>query len=164
MITVEIPEGIEASLSGNTIKLKGKQGEVEREFRGTPVELKLEGNKLTVSAKGRAMEGTVRAHVQLMAKGVTDGFEKKLIIKYAHFPITIEVKGKEVLIKNFLGEKSPRRSAIQGNCKVQVKGQEISVTGPCKEDVGQTAANIRETTKVRKKDIRIFQDGIYVER
>ena len=164
MITVEIPEGIEASLSGNTLRLKGKQGEVEREFRGTPVELRLEGNKLAVSAKSRAMEGTVRAHVKLMAKGVTDGFEKKLVIKYAHFPITLEVKGNEVLIKNFLGEKNPRRASVQGGCKVQVKGQDVSVTGTCKEDVGQTAANIREATKVRKKDVRIFQDGIYMER
>ena len=163
MIEIEIPEGVEVSLSGKSLKAKGKNGEVEREFRGSPVEIAVEGNKVKVGAKSRAMEGTVAAHVRSMLKGVTEGFQKTLVMKYAHFPMSIEVKEKEVLIKNFLGEKVARKAKIHGNAKVEVNGQEIVVSGPDMEGVGQTAANIRQVTKVKGKDIRIFQDGIYIK-
>ena len=74
----------------------------------------------------------------------------------------MEVKGKEMLIKNFLGEKQPRKAKIPGQTKVEVKGQEVTVTGLSKEDVGQTIANIRSATRIRNRDSRVFQDGFYI--
>ena len=47
-------------------------------------------------------------------------------------------------------------------CEVKVVGDEIIVTGLNKELVGQTAANIELATRVKKRDIRIFQDGIWI--
>ena len=108
------------------------------------------------------MIGTIAGKIENMITGVTKGYEYKLQVVYAHFPITISVEGDKILIKNFLGEKYPRVSKIFGNVDVKVKGQEITITGVNKEDVGQTAANLVQTTKVRKKDQRVFKDGIFI--
>ena len=97
-----------------------------------------------------------------MANGVVGGYSAKLKMLYSHFPISVEIKGKEILIKNFLGEKQPRRAKIMGQTKVESKGQEMSITGISKEEVGQTIANIKSATRIRKRDSRVFQDGFYV--
>lgn len=78
-----------------------------------------------------------------------------------HFPIALEVKGNTLLIKNLFGERIPREAKIVGDTKLEVKGQEIIVKGVDIYDVGQTITNIRKACKVKQKDTRIFQDGIY---
>ena len=76
--------------------------------------------------------------------------------------MTAKVEGQEVKISNFAGEKFDRISKIVGDVQIEIKGEEITVTGINKEDVGQTAANLELATKLRGKDIRRFQDGIYL--
>ena len=83
-------------------------------------------------------------------------------IVYAHFPMTVKVKGNIVTIDNFLGERSPRVAKIIGDAKVSVKGEDVTITGINKEEVGQTMANIEQATKIKGRDPRIFQDGIYL--
>jgi large subunit ribosomal protein L6 len=98
-----------------------------------------------------------------MANGVISGYSHKLKILFSHFPISVEVKGKEMLIKNFLGEKQPRKAKIIGaQTKVEAKGQEVSISGISKEEVGQTVANIKSATRIRNRDSRVFQDGFYL--
>jgi large subunit ribosomal protein L6 len=98
-----------------------------------------------------------------MIKGVVEGFECKLKIVYAHFPIQVKVEGDKVLIINFLGEKKPRKAQIVGKeTKVKVTSDEIIITGIDKEAVGQTAANIEQATRIKGYDPRVFQDGIYI--
>jgi large subunit ribosomal protein L6 len=72
------------------------------------------------------------------------------------------VQGDEVEIENFLGEKAPRHAKVRGDTQVQVDGEEVTLTGPNKEDVGQTAADIEQLTRVNDKDTRVFQDGVYI--
>ena len=55
-----------------------------------------------------------------------------------------------------------RKAEIIGNCKVDVQGDEIIITGISKEDVGQTAANIERATWVKARDRRVFSDGIFI--
>jgi large subunit ribosomal protein L6 len=112
--------------------------------------------------KEAALVGTVRSHIQNMIKGVTTGFTYKLKIVFSHFPITVKVQGKTLTIQNFTGERSPRKAKIMGDTKVTIKGDDIIVQGINLEDVSQTAANIQNATKIRKKDPRVFLDGIYV--
>ena len=58
-------------------------------------------------------------------------------------------------------EKKHRQADIIGDTKVKVAGQELILDGPSLDDVTQTVANIRQATKTRQKDKRVFQDGIY---
>ena len=114
--------------------------------------------------KDKSMIGTTRAHINNMITGVTDGFTYHMKIVFAHFPMAVKVQDKEkiVTIENFIGERHPRTSKIVGGAKVSVKGDEVTITGVNKEDVGQTMANLEQATKIRGKDPRVFQDGIYL--
>ena len=81
---------------------------------------------------------------------------------FSHFPIKTSVEGNQLVIQNFLGERFPRRADILENVKIEVKGENLILTSIDKEKVGQTAANIERATKVKNRDIRVFQDGIYI--
>lgn len=161
MIEVKIPAGVNVALKGRTVTVNGPKGSTTREFKGTVLDLELRDQSVSVSGKGRAIENTVRAHLCNMFKGVTEGFMGKMKIRYAHFPISVEVKGRDILIKNFIGEKKARKARVHRDAKVEVKGTDITISGPDKEAVGQTMANIRRATKIRGHDCRVFQDGIY---
>jgi len=165
--TVEIPEGVHGALEGRLITIKGEKGELTRDFSHAPIRIRIEGKTVTVQAswprkKEAALVGTVSSHIQNMIKGVTQGFTYKLKIVFSHFPITVEIKEKTLTIKNFTGERNPRKAKIMGDAKVTVKGDDIIVQGIDLEDVSQTAANIQNATRIRSKDPRVFLDGIYV--
>jgi large subunit ribosomal protein L6 len=93
---------------------------------------------------------------------VTEGWEYEMEVFYSHFPMKVRVENDEVVIENFLGEKAPRRTTIHGDTEVSVDGEEITLTGSDIESVGQTAADIEQLTRVKDKDIRVFQDGVYI--
>jgi len=157
---VEIPEGVTVQVEGQRLTAKGPQGEVQRSFPKVAT-VKVEGNKVEVSAKDRALAGTLQSLVSSMIEGVSTGYKRNLKILYAHFPVSIEIKGKDILVKNFLGEKQPRKTMLVGDTKLEAKGQDVTVSGPDKEAVGQTIANLRTIMKIKAKDARVFQDGIY---
>jgi large subunit ribosomal protein L6 len=164
---VEIPEGVEAVQEGASITVKGPKGELSRDFRHPKVRMELKGSKVKFISdddrkKTVALLGTFSAHVRNMVGGVTSGWESRLKAVYSHFPMKLAVEGDAVVIQNFMGERSSRRTRIVGQTRVDIKKDEIIVTGIDKEDVGQTAANIEQVTKVTRFDRRIFQDGIYI--
>ncbi len=164
---VEIPDGVTVNIDGKKVEVIGEKGRLVRDFSNSPTSIEIEDNQVVVSTdkshrKAIAMVGTVCSHINNMIKGVTKGFTYKLKIVYAHFPISVKIEGDKILIENFLGERSPRIARIVGDVKVTVKGDDILVQGINIEDVGQTAANIEQATKIKKKDPRKFLDGIYV--
>ncbi len=158
---MEIPEGVHVEVSGQTVTVKGKLGGLSKTFIIRGLKVEVAGNELTVVSPELTLKGTVEAHLRNMIEGVTSGYNKKMQIVFAHFPISLETKGKVLQIKNFLGEKLPRTSDIIGVTKIDVKGQDVVISGPSKEDVGQTVANLKAATKISKRDSRVFQDGLY---
>ncbi|WP_297979395.1 50S ribosomal protein L6 [uncultured Methanobrevibacter sp.] len=163
---IEIPEGVEVII-GDEVSVKGPNGETSRKFTYPNVTITKEDNLIVLETafpkkKDKSMIGTTRAHIQNMITGVTDGFTYHMKIVFAHFPMTVKAQGDKVSIENFIGERHPRSAKIVGDAKVQVKGDEVIITGINKEDVGQTMANLEQATKIRGKDPRVFQDGIYL--
>jgi len=164
---LEIPENVTASMSGRVLTIKGKLGEAKKDFDKVNVNIAVEGKQVVVSPfsskkKDGVIINTALSHVSNMVTGVTKGYTYRLKIVYAHFPISVKTKGDQILVENFVGERSPRIAKIVGNCKVSVEGDDIVVKGVSVEDVGQTAANVELATKIRRKDQRIFLDGIYI--
>lgn len=164
---VEIPEKVQITIADGVVTVKGPQGEVSKRLSHPRVKLEKKGKHIVVSSefprkREKALVGTYGAHLRNMVAGATKGFEYKLKIVYAHFPIKASVKGDQFIIENFLGEKFPRKTRILGNTKVNVKGDQVLVTGPNVEDAGQTAANIEKATRIKGFDLRVFQDGIYI--
>lgn len=163
----EIPNDVEVGVRGRFVTVRGERGELNRDFSHAPVSIQLERNVVKVQAKWTrkreaALVGTVCSHIRNMIAGVTQGFTYRLKIVFSHFPISVKVQEKTVVIENFTGERSPRTAKIMGDTKVISKGEDIIVQGINIEDVSQTAANIEMATKVKKKDPRVFLDGIYI--
>ncbi len=164
---VESPKNVTITLKGKTVHMKGPKGSIERTFVHPRIELTLQSGTLVVSAKesGRTemgLVGTWEAHIKNMIKGVTTGYEYKMKIIFSHFPIKTSVKGSDLVIENFLGERYPRKAHVVEGVAVKISGDSISLTGIDKEKVGQTAANIEKASVVKNYDPRVFQDGIYL--
>jgi large subunit ribosomal protein L6 len=164
---VDIPDGVNLNLDGRKVIVSGEKGQVIKDFTHAHVNLvKQEGNlriyAINPKKKQSALVGTLAAHVGNMVKGVTQGFTYKLKIVFVHFPMTVRLQGKKIVIQNFIGERKSREAKIQGNVQVSIQGEDIIVEGIDLHDVAQTAANIQQATKIREKDLRKFLDGIYV--
>lgn len=164
---VEIPKDVEVKIGGNHAIVKGKLGELKWKFDLHQMTYEKQGDRLIFRKDSKrkvdkAIVGAIASHIKNMIRGVTKGYEYKMKVVYAHFPINVSVEGKRVVIKNFAGEKTPRYANIFGDVKVDIKGQDIVLKGLDREEVGQTAANIETATKIRKKDVRVFQDGVYI--
>jgi large subunit ribosomal protein L6 len=168
---IEIPDGIQTELNDFRIKITGSKGTLEKDFYSPifrkDITIKKIDNKISISTESKkkkikAMIGTMKANIFNMFTGVREGFSAQLKIVYMHFPFTVKISENKILINNFLGEKNPRKAKIIGNCKVEVKGDEIVVTGISKDDVGQTAAQLERATWIKKRDRRVFQDGVFI--
>jgi large subunit ribosomal protein L6 len=165
--TIQVPDNVVVSMDGKKISFKGAKGSLTRDFSFAPVAIEGEGKNIRVWAKWprkreAALVGTVYSHIQNMITGVTKGYSYKLKIVFSHFPISVKVQDKTVLIENFTGERRPRRVKTLGDVKIKVEAEDVIVEGVDLEDVSQTAANIEQATRVRRKDPRVFLDGIYV--
>lgn len=168
---IEIPQGIDISIDDKIIIVKGQKGHITRDFsdcRFKSVVIEKNGNKIEVKAgnsagrKHTAFIGSIAAHIKNMIKGVSKDYVYTMKIFYTHFPISVAVKDREVQIKNFLGEKGARIAKISGDAQVKIDKEIVTVSGINKEEVGQTAANIEKACKIKGRDRRVFQDGIYL--
>lgn len=164
---VTIPEDVEILLEGNVVVAKGPKGEIRKVMEYPGVTIRKDGSEFVIEAENPkkrqwSIIGTYAAHTTNMIKGVKEGFEYKMKIIYSHFPMSVKVDQQSISVENYLGEKVPRKTKIVGNCNIKVKGTEVTITGNNIEEVGQTAANIEQLTKVKNRDPRVFQDGIYL--
>jgi large subunit ribosomal protein L6 len=165
--TIELPDDVSASVDGLDVRVEGPEGVVERQLWYPDVTVTVDGDAIRVEsdnedAKTKSTVGTFESHLENAVRGVREGFTYEMEVRYEHFPMQVRVDGDEVVIENFLGEKSPRRTKILGDTDVEVDGEQLVITGPDKEAVGQTAGSIREATRVTDKDTRVFEDGVYV--
>jgi len=165
---VEIPDGISITKKENLITAKGSFGSVQKDFTKMPAIIDLQDKKIIIKSSGNrkkdfALVNTIQSVINNMIKGSSKGFTYKLKIVFAHFPISVKIKGKDISVENFFGERSPRTSKIIGDdTKVTVQGEDIIVSGPNIESVSQTAANLELATRIKNKDSRVFLDGVYI--
>ncbi|ADJ14413.1 50S ribosomal protein L6 [Halalkalicoccus jeotgali] len=181
---ITLPDDVDCEIDHLDVTIAGADGEVTRRLWYPDVTVRVETvteavetdqgetddreveavviESETDDAKTNATIGTFESHVRNMVQGVTEGWEYRMEVLYSHFPMQVNVEGEEVVIENFLGERAPRRTTIRGDTRVEVDGEEVVLSGPDKEDVGQTAANIEQLTRVSGKDTRVFQDGVYI--
>ena len=165
---IVLPSEVSITKQENLIVTKGSFGSVQKDFTKMPAIIDLQDNKITIKSRGNrkkdfALVNTLQSVINNMIKGSSQGFTYRLKIVFAHFPISIKIKGKDIVVENFFGERSPRTSKIIGNdTKVSVEGEDIIVKGPNIENVSQTAANLELATRIKNKDSRVFLDGVYI--
>lgn len=117
--------------------------------------------------KQKATVNSVASQIKNLIRGVQTGYKYKMTFAYNHFPIQalIHNGGKQIEIKNFLGEK--RNRVINGLPGVTMSRSDdekniITVIGNDLQNVSQTCSLIHQSVLVKHKDIRQFLDGIYV--
>ena len=166
---VPVPSGVAFTVDGRRLRAKGPLGAVERPFPSDVLTFSAQKGTVTLQLllpphrkQSRALLQTWAAHVANLAGGVSRGVEARLKVVAAHFPMKVQVRGEELLIENFLGEKHPRSTRLSPGTKASVEGDIVTLTGWDLEQVGQSAANIERVTKIRDYDPRVFQDGIYL--
>jgi large subunit ribosomal protein L6 len=164
---VPIPSGVTVTMKGNVMSVSGPKGSNQRNLWYPGINIEVADSMVIIDTEvskkaQRAMIGTFASHITNLITGVSTGFEYRMKIVYAHFPMQVKVEGKKFTIGNFLGEKKARSANILGETKIKTSADEVLVTGINKEDVGQTAANIEQATKIKRFDPRTFQDGIYI--
>jgi large subunit ribosomal protein L6 len=165
--TIQVPDDVTISLEGKKLSVNGAKGSLTRDFSHAPITIEGEGKTIRIWAKWprkkeAALVGTIYSHINNMITGVTKGYSYKLKIVFSHFPISVKMQDKTVVIENFTGERRPRRVKVVGDVKVKIEAEDVIIQGTNLEDVSQTAANIEQATRVRRKDPRVFLDGIYV--
>mmetsp|Transcript_8383 Transcript_8383/g.19852 ORF Transcript_8383/g.19852 Transcript_8383/m.19852 type:complete len:189 (+) Transcript_8383:90-656(+) len=167
-----IPEGVKVELTSRRVKVTGPRGVLERKFAHVSFDMRVVGNEVVITCwfgdrLKLAAVRTIMTHIRNMMTGVVKGYQYKMRLVYAHFPINAAVvDNKTVLeIRNFLGEKIVRRVKMLEGVTIEkstnVKDQ-LVLSGNDIELVSQSAANINIACKVRNKDIRKFLDGVYV--
>ena len=141
---VEIPAGVEVSLNGAEVSIKGTKGTLNRNIH-TDVEVAQQGSTLTTKARTKskqavAQAGTARALLNNMVLGVSQGFEKKLTL----VGVGYRAKAQGSKLDLTLGFSHPVQYAVPEGIKVDTPSQtEIVITGADKQVVGQVAADIR---------------------
>ena len=163
---LEIPNGVTITYKKPMITVQGPLGKTWKSFRKIPVTIDISENKVLFKAQGtrdksRAIMNTSRSLIRNLCEGVIEGYTIKMKIVFSHFPITVKVDGKKVLIENFQGERAARKTNIWGETKVVPKGDDVIITGHVLTDVSQTAAEIENGSRVKNKDHRVFLDGVY---
>jgi large subunit ribosomal protein L6 len=141
---VDIPSGVTATVSGQTVKVKGPKGELSLVLNDN-VAPKLEGNKLSFEKKGEEKQdnaswGLYRALVNNLVTGVTKGFERKLEITGVGYRAAMQ--GKNLNLS--LGYSHDVVYEVPAGVTITTpKPTEILIVGVDKQKVGQVAAEIR---------------------
>jgi len=143
---VAIPKGVEVKKDGNVLKVKGPKGELSNRIPpGLTVVVDNGEVKISRSSdepKDRAFHGLLRSLVANSVAGVTKGFSKDLEIVGVGYKA--EVKGKTVVFS--IGYSHPVNFPIPEGIAVALdaKAGKLSVSGADRQQVGQTAAEIRK--------------------
>lgn len=173
-MTTKVPAGVECTIEGRKVTVVGPKGKLVRDFSHAPVDLtRTDDGVFTATVwfprgRLRALPQTICTHVANMVNGVTKGYEYKMRLAYAHFPISATVVADNTVIelRNFMHETRTRRIECPPGVRVALSTavkDEIILTGIDIEDVSGTAARIHRSLRVPGgKDLRKFLDGCYV--
>ncbi len=142
---VQLPDKVQVTLDGDMINVKGPKGNLDRKVHSA-IDIAINDNVLTVSTdmsdkKKVALQGLFRSLIFNMVHGVTEGYEKKLVLTGIGY--RAETKGKSLVLN--VGYSNPVDFSLPEGVSAAVeKNTEITLTSIDKELLGQAAANIRD--------------------
>lgn len=142
---VSVPSGVDVKIDGNHISVKGPKGTLERDFH-KDMKVSLKDNEITVERPSekknhKSLHGLTRSLVNNMIVGVTEGFKKELEVNGVGY--RVQKQGKN-LVMNLGYSHQVIMPEIEGITIDAPNQNQIIVSGPDKQKVGQFAAEIRE--------------------
>jgi large subunit ribosomal protein L6 len=164
---LKVPEGITVGIDKDIIKLKGPRGSNEKKMFHPRVKIEINDGIVELKSKKatkneKTILNTLKAHIRNLMRGVNEGYEYRLKICSGHFPINVSIQNNELIIKNFFGEKKPRKIKIPKNVEVNIEGDIIKVTGVDINLISQTASKMEQATRRTGFDRRVYQDGLWI--
>ncbi|MGH8120715.1 MAG: 50S ribosomal protein L6 [Gammaproteobacteria bacterium] len=161
---ITIPAGVEVTVNGNSVTVKGKKGSLTYQAHPLVSVMRDDGHlKFGVNSDSRQawnLSGSTRAHVQNIVRGVTEGYQHKLEIVGVGY--RAQVQGKTLNLT--LGFSHPVAFAIPEGITIETPSQtEIVIKGVDKQKVGQVAAEIRDyrpPEPYKGKGVRYFNETI----
>ncbi|MFX1257583.1 MAG: 50S ribosomal protein L6 [Promethearchaeota archaeon] len=170
--SLEIPKGIDIEVDDNNrVKIKGPNGgPITKNFsHARGIKISVNGNKINFSTNFPkrnvlALAKTIINIINNLIIGVQTNYKYVCKICSSHFPCSVRVDEEDrmLYVENFLGERAPRKTKFEENIKVEVNEDDVTLISFDKEALGQTAANLKRCCRIRKKDPRVFQDGVYL--
>jgi len=144
---VQIPKGVEVSMEGDLLTVRGPKGELRRRIH-PDVSLDIDNEKIVVSVsdtskKARSLHGLTRILVDNMVTGVTKGCERVLEIVGVGY--RAELQGRTAVFN--LGYSHPINFDLPEGIDARIEKTKVIVSGIDKELVGMTAAKIRNFRK-----------------
>lgn len=142
--TITVPEGVTVTRNENEVTVKGPKGELTRSFSPV-ITMTVEGNEISFTRpndlkENRAMHGTMRANLNNMIVGVTEGFEKGLELIGVGY--RAQLQGNKLVMS--VGYSHPVEFNIEEGLTVEVPSNtRVLIKGANKERVGELAANVR---------------------
>ncbi len=145
---IPLPKGVTVTVEGNTVKVKGPKGELQRTVH-PELSIALENNELTVSrpsdeTRHKALHGLTRTLVANMVEGTSTGFRKTLELVGVGYKAEARAYGLQLTLgySHPIEYKAPKGIKLTAPIPTQ-----ILIDGPDKEMVGQVAAEIRSFRK-----------------
>ena len=137
---IEIPKGVTVTVSAAEMAAKGPKGELRRRIP-SGVGVRVEGGKALVERTdgGPEVHGLARALLNNMVQGVSTGFKRVLEINGVGY--RAEVQGKAIAFT--LGFSHPIRYPLPDSVKASLEKNVLTLEGPDREILGETAARIR---------------------
>lgn len=139
---VELPRGVEVKLDGNDLSVKGSKGTLQHSL-AKGVQITQDDNVLTIAYEGdkfKAMAGTTRALVNNMVKGVSEGWQKKLVLNGVGY----RAKASANSVNLTVGLSHPVDYQLPNGITAETPSQtEVVISGIDKQSVGQAAAELR---------------------
>ena len=140
---VEVPDGVTVQIQGSDVSVKGPKGELSFELPGA-IAAAIDNNTLTVtrpddSKESKSLHGLSRSLIANMVVGVKDGYSKQLRLEGVGFKAAVE--GKKLALS--IGFSGPKYYDIPEGIDIASTGTIVTVSGACKQLVGNAAARIR---------------------
>lgn len=177
-VGIKIPNGVEVSVEGKKVEVRGKNGRVVKDFSYVrPVEILQDEGKIYIVRRSKKPKDkqpvrTVASKIKNTITGVQKRYIMHHKVIFKHFPIRVYTEEDHIVLDNFYGKRDNIRIPIQGeNTEVDIEMEEDSnipsdvfIKGPDKEAVTQTSSSLKEICKLKgkqRKDVRVFQDGVW---
>ena len=162
---ITLPKGVETAIAGNAITVKGSKGSLNIDLH-SDVQIEQDGNVLRLSAKNGsrqadALAGTFRALINNMVVGVSEGFQRKLLLQGVGY----RAKAQGNVLNITVGYSHPIDYEMPAGVSAETPTQtEIVLSSTDKQLLGQVAADIRDFRRpepYKGKGIRYADENVY---
>ncbi len=164
---VKIAENCEVKVSDKSITIKKNDKEIKVPYKIKNFKPKIEEGSIILEKKAGNKKDkkyihSLSSHLTNAFNGLEKKYEYKMQICSIHFPMNAKIEKNKFVIKNFFGERKDRILTIKPNVEIKIENDIITLISSEKNQAGEQASEIEALTRIKSRDRRVFQDGIWI--